>query len=43
MGRDLLRRILVAAGGTAPVGEVIAIIAAEGEEVEAAPDAGSDR
>ncbi|MCY3809658.1 MAG: pyruvate dehydrogenase complex dihydrolipoamide acetyltransferase [Gemmatimonadetes bacterium] len=39
-GEGLLRRILVAAGGTAPVGEVIAIIAAEGEEVEAAPDAG---
>ena len=39
-GEGLLRRILVAAGGTAPVGEVIAIIAAEGEEVEAAPDEG---
>ena len=37
-GEGLLRRILVAAGGTAPVGEVIAIIAAEGEEIEAAPD-----
>ena len=39
-GEGLLRRILVAAGGTAPVGEVIAIIAAEGEEIEAAPDEG---
>ena len=39
-GEGLLRRILVAAGGTAPVGEVIAIIAAEGEEVETAPDGG---
>ena len=39
-GEGLLRRILVAAGGTVPVGEVIAIIAAEGEEIESAPDEG---
>ena len=37
-GDGLLKRIFVAEGGTAPVGEVIALIAAEGEEVEPGPD-----